>query len=145
MPAAHAVAWLLVLTVSPTAKAAVDALTQKAGRNIFERLKNTTLAKWFDARTSWARKYRNAAAGDYSARYPFSKNVLVMFTDFWHFADAVYLDAWKAALVLLSPVEGWFPCLCLFVALKGGFGATFEFFYSRVFTSKTESPPPAQQ
>lgn len=138
IPARHWVAWGLLLLVSPAGKAAVDVLTQKAGRNIFERL-----GKWFDARTSWKRKYKDYPY-NLESRFPFSKTALVFITDFWHAADSVFLYGWQLAAVLFLPLESWPARLVLLALLKFGFGGTFELLYNRVFTSKTESPPPAE-
>lgn len=135
--------WLLItafvlFAMAAVAKAAVDILTHQAGANVFE-----VLGPWWDARTSWKRKYRDYDAGDLRPRFWGSTGPLVLLTDFWHLADAVYLTTYYSAafalgVALASGSVWWFP-----VALAGQklyFGAVFELCYQRLFRKSPAAP-----
>lgn len=129
---ATAVALLLLAYV---AKAAIDVLTHQAGNNVFEQW-----GPWFDARTSWKNKYAPGSweAGAPRPRFPGSTGPLVLLTDFWHAADAVYLSCYLAGAMLLGaalpPVWWWW--LLAFAGVKAAGGAVFQLFYTRVFRIK---------
>lgn len=109
------------------AKAACDNLTHQAGNSIFE-----AWGPWFDARTSWKRKYKNYDAGDLRPRFWLSTTALVLFTDFWHAADSVYLTAYLAGGALLGcwlAQAGPLAWVLALAAVKAGGGAVFQACY----------------
>jgi len=127
------IAAILLLVLAHVAKATVDIITHQEGNNIFE--------KWgafYDARTSWKRKYKDYDAGDLRPRFLGSTTVLVLFTDFWHLADSVYLTAYLMGGVLLGywlmPAGPWVMLLAV-AAVKAGGGGVFQFCY-RAFRVK---------
>jgi hypothetical protein len=126
---------ILLLALAHVAKAACDNLTHQQGNSVFEQW-----GPWFDARTSWKNKY---AAGSWEAgaprpRFWLSTTVLVLVTDFWHAADAVYLTAYAAGAGLLGITlasanpTAWLLALG---AVKAGGGALFQVCY-RLFRVK---------
>ena len=121
----------MLLALAAIAKAAVDVLTHAEGANIFEQL-----GPWWDARTSWKRKYWDYDSGDLRPRFWGSKTVLVALTDFWHLTDFVYLSAYLVGALLLGAAlagqPGW-VWLVTAAGVKAGFGGVFEVFYRRVF------------
>jgi hypothetical protein len=121
------VAAILLLALAYVAKAAVDILTHQEGNNIFE-----AWGTWFDARSSWKRKYKDYDAGDLRPRFWLSTTVLVFATDFWHAADSVYLTAYLAGGALLGcwlAHSGPLAWLLALAAVKTGGGAVFQACY----------------
>jgi hypothetical protein len=123
----------LALLVAGTAKAAVDILTHQEGNNVFE-----ALGAWWDARTSWKRKYKDYDGGDQSAAFPGSKGWLVLFTDFWHLADSVYLTFYALGFFAAGYYCGtcdldWQLVSGIFLVGRVEVSAVFELFYQKVF------------
>lgn len=119
----------LLLTVAAIAKAAVDVLTHQEGNNFFEQF-----GSWWDARTSWKNKYKDYDKGDLSPRFRGSTTVLVALTDFWHFADFIYLSAYLAAGLVFGIALhdfAWWRIMLFALAIKGAFSVVFEFWYRK--------------
>ncbi|WP_216726124.1 hypothetical protein [Hymenobacter siberiensis] len=133
--------WLIVsaavlLGIAATAKAAVDTLTHQAGNNIFE-----AMGSWWDARTSWKNKYKPGSweAGHPTPRFWGSTSLFVFVTDFWHFADFIYLTAFLLSGLLCGLAiadSPWWAVPLVVLTYKAAFGAVFELLYQRVFRSK---------
>lgn len=130
------IAALVMLAAAGVAKAAIDVLTHQAGNNIFERL-----GPWWDARTSWKRKYKDYDAGDLRPRFPGAKSWLVMLTDFWHAADTVYLTSYALGFMLLTATlflglgteRAGIWCLPALALARVYVSGLFELFYTRIF------------
>jgi hypothetical protein len=128
-----AVSAVLLFALAGISKAAVDILTHQEGANIFE-----AKGPWYDARTSWKLKYKDYDKGDLRPRFLGATNVFVMFTDFWHAADAVYLASYHlggAALGALLVTMGAGPALivALLASSRLIFSGCFELCYSKLF------------
>jgi hypothetical protein len=123
-----------LLTVAATAKAAVDSLTHQAGNCVFEQF-----GPWWDARTSWKNKYKDYDNGDMRPAFPGAKGPLVLLTDFWHFADFVYLTAYllsATAFAFIVYDMRWWQIAAFLVFQKIAFGFVFELFYRHTFRVK---------
>jgi hypothetical protein len=88
---------LVMLAIAGVAKAAVDELTHQEDNNVFIKR-----GAWYDARTSWKLKYKDYDAGDLRPRFFKSTTWFVLFTDFWHAADAVYLTSYMLGSMSLA-------------------------------------------
>lgn len=125
-----------LLAVAALAKAAIDVLTHQPDNNIF-----AALGKWWDARTSWLNKYKSGSweMGAPVPRFWGSTGPLVWLTDWWHFADFVYLTAFLVGGLLLGRATAGGPWWWLAVAVVGvkvGFGVVFELGYRKLFRRK---------
>jgi hypothetical protein len=129
-----AVSAALLFALAGVSKAAVDILTHQEGNNIFE-----SRGGWYDARTSWKLKYKDYDKGDLRPRFLGSTTVFVMFTDFWHAADAVYLAAFHIGGLLLGMLVGKLvgpaplSMLVLLASSRLLFSGCFELCYSKLF------------
>jgi len=128
---------LVMLAVAGIAKAAVDVLMHQEDKNIFIKL-----GPWWDARTSWKRKYKDYDAGDLRPCFIGAKTWLVSLTDFWHAADAVYLLTYAAGFALIGFTCASVPLPVLklvTVSVLGRlvFSGVFEVFYKHVFRIKS--------
>ena len=84
---------------------------------------------WANKTTGAACKWKNGLRANGEAFWG-SSRWFVLFTDFWHLSQAIFLLLMFLAIVLYSPVINWWAD---FLIMRLIFGAVFELFYGKVF------------
>ena len=125
---------ILLVICAGVCNAAMDIYTQKHFKSIFSKIKGN----WF-AEDSWKNKYKNR---DFNQGEKFfgSTTFLVFITDFWHFAQFMWINFIFITLLLyphnLLLENNILDILFAFICYRTLYLIVFNIFYERVFMLK---------
>lgn len=80
-----------------------------------------------DKANTWKNKWKNGYK-DQGEKFPGSSTVFVLFTDFWHGMQAIFLNCMIVAIFFYKPIVN--PVVD-FIILSVGLRVTFELIYRR--------------
>lgn len=125
----------ILVFVAGIMKACMDTLQFHYGISVF-RSDSERWNKYSNPVISWANKYVNGDVNN-GLRKVFGIPVPVMFTDFWHLVQSIFLLTLFASIVLYKPILNYpdMPILGTifdYCSFRGVFGLSFTLFYNKL-------------
>jgi hypothetical protein len=139
---------ILLILIASTGDAIQDTISHHFDTSIFSNIskwkllnkvsynRKVKLYKWINPKYSWSNKWKNGKK-EYGEAFPLSSTILVVFTDLWHTAQFIQLNALFLTILTFSYIDNNTTYKVIILILyKILYGLWFEYLYSHKFIKK---------